>query len=174
MKKLFSLFLIVLFTAAMMQAQDMTDLKNKLQMMNDEFARKMVAGDMESMWGYYSDDVISMPSYEPMLKGIEACKESAKKMEESGMKMTAFKMTVTDIIQSGNLVIDIGTYELTMTMPQMGDMPWDDNGKYITVWEMQDDGSLKVKVETWNTDVNPWEEMKKMQAPGEGHEGQQH
>lgn len=174
MKKLFSLFLIVLFTAAMMQAQDMTDLKNKLQMMNDEFARKMVAGDMESMWGYYSDDVISMPSYEPMLKGIEACKESAKKMEESGMKMTAFKMTVTDIIQSGNLVIDIGTYELTMTMPQMGDMPWDDNGKYITVWEMQDDGSLKVKVETWNTDVNPWEEMKKMQAPGEGHEGHQH
>ena len=174
MKKLFSLFLIVLFTAAMMQAQDMTDLKNKLQMMNDEFARKMVAGDMESMWGYYSDDVISMPSYEPMLKGIEACKESAKKMEESGMKMTAFKMTVTDIIQSGNLVIDIGTYELTMTMPQMGDMPWDDNGKYITVWEIQDDGSMKVKVETWNTDVNPWEEMKKMQAPGEGHEGQQH
>jgi len=173
-KKLFSLFLIVLFTAAMMQAQDMTDLKNKLQMMNDEFARKMVAGDMESMWGYYSDDVISMPSYEPMLKGIEACKESAKKMEESGMKMTAFKMTVTDIIQSGNLVIDIGTYELTMTMPQMGDMPWDDNGKYITVWEIQDDGSMKVKVETWNTDVNPWEEMKKMQAPGEGHEGQQH
>lgn len=174
MKKLFSLFLIVLFTAAMMQAQDMTDLKNKLQMMNDEFARKMVAGDMESMWGYYSDDVISMPSYEPMLKGIEACKESAKKMEESGMKMTAFKMTVTDIIQSGNLVIDIGTYELTMTMPQMGDMPWDDNGKYITVWEIQDDGSMKVKVETWNTDVNPWEEMQKMQAPGEGHEGQQH
>jgi len=173
-KKLFSLFLIVLFTAAMMQAQDMTDLKNKLQMMNDEFARKMVAGDMESMWGYYSDDVISMPSYEPMLKGIEACKESAKKMEESGMKMTAFKMTVTDIIQSGNLVIDIGTYELTMTMPQMGDMPWDDNGKYITVWEIQDDGSMKVKVETWNTDVNPWEEMQKMQAPGEGHEGQQH
>ena len=174
MKKLFSLFLIVLFTAAMMQAQDMTDLKNKLQMMNDEFARKMVAGDMESMWGYYSDDVISMPSYEPMLKGIEACKESAKKMEESGMKMTAFKMTVTDIIQSGNLVIDIGIYELTMTMPQMGDMPWDDNGKYITVWEIQDDGSMKVKVETWNTDVNPWEEMQKMQAPGEGHEGQQH
>ena len=29
---------------------------------------------------------------------------------------------------------------------------------------MQDDGSLKLKVETWNTDVNPWEGM-------EGHEG---
>ncbi len=37
----------------------------------------------------------------------------------------------------------------------MGDMPWNDHGKYMTIWEMQDDGSLKVKVETWNTDVNP-------------------
>jgi hypothetical protein len=46
----------------------------------------------------------------------------------------------------------------------------------MTIWEMQDDGSMKIKVETWNTDVNPWEEMQKMQQapPGEGHEGHQH
>jgi hypothetical protein len=37
---------------------------------------------------------------------------------------------------------------------------------------MQDDGSMKVKVETWNTDVNPWMEMQKME---EGKmEGQMH
>jgi ketosteroid isomerase-like protein len=115
-----------------------------------------------------------MPSYEPMLKGIEACKQSYKKMNESGMKMTAFKSTVTDIMQSGNFIVDIGSYEITMTMPQMGDMPWTDNGKYMTIWEMQDDGSLKIKVETWNTDVNPWQEMQKMEKAPEGHEGHQH
>jgi hypothetical protein len=36
---------------------------------------------------------------------------------------------------------------------------WPDNGKYITVWEVQDDGSLKIRVETWNTDINPWVNM---------------
>jgi hypothetical protein len=39
---------------------------------------------------------------------------------------------------------------------------WADNGKYITIWEMQKDGSIKIKVETWNTDHNPWEEMQQM------------
>jgi ketosteroid isomerase-like protein len=109
-----------------------------------------------------------------MLRGIEACKQSYKKMTEAGMKMTAFKSTVTDIMQSGNFIVDIGTYEITMTIPQMGDMPWSDHGKYMTIWEKQDDGSLKIKVETWNSDVNPWQEMQKMQAPEAGHEGHQH
>jgi len=33
--------------------------------------------------------------------------------------------------------------------------PMEDHGKYLTIWEKQKDGSLKVKVETWNSDVNP-------------------
>ena len=40
------------------------------------------------------------------------------------------------------------------------DVPeWPDNGKYVTVYEIQKDGSLKVKIETWNTDTNPWAQM---------------
>lgn len=178
MKKLFAFLLALLFATSLIYSQDTAELMKKIQMMNDESAKKMVSGDEAGMWANYSDDVISMPSYEPMLKGIDACKISYKKMNESGMKMTAFKSTVTDVLQSGNFIVDIGTYEITMTMPQMGNMPWTDNGKYMTIWEMQDDGSLKIKVETWNTDVNPWEEMQKMMPPPppapEGHEGHQH
>ena len=176
MKKLFSVLFTFLFIATFIDAQDNAELMKKIQAMNDESAKKMVSSDEAGMWGNYTEDVISMPSYEPMLKGLNACKESYKKMFESGMKMTAFKSTVTDILQSGNFVVDIGTYEITMTMPQMGDMPWSDHGKYMTVWEMQDDGSLKIKVETWNTDTNPWMEMQQMGAPKgeEGHEGHQH
>jgi len=174
MKKLFLFTLVFAFLASCSKVQDMDALKEKVQKMNDEAAKMMVANDAAGMWENYSEDVISMPSYEPMLRGIEACKQSYKKMTEAGIKMTAFKSTVTDVMEAGNLVVDIGTYEITMTIPEMGDMPYTDHGKYMTIWEKQDDGSLKVKVETWNSDVNPWEEMKKMQAPGEGIEGDQH
>jgi hypothetical protein len=34
-----------------------------------------------------------------------------------------------------------------------------DNGKYLTLFEIQQDGSLLIKVDTWNTDLNPWEAM---------------
>ena len=29
------------------------------------------------------------------------------------------------------------------------------------LWEVQDDGSYKIKADTWNTDTNPWMEMQK-------------
>ena len=177
MNKLFAILFALVFTASLINAQDTAELKKKIQAMNDEAAKMMVANDAAGMWANYSEDVISMPSYEPMLKGIEACKESYKKMTESGMKMTAFKSVVTDIIDAGDYVVDIGTYKISMSVPEM-DMPWDDQGKYMTIWEKQDDGSLKIKVETWNSDVNPWEEMQKMQPPPPPakveHEGHQH
>ena len=176
MNKLFAILLALIFTASLINAQDTAELKKKIQAMNDEAAKMMVANDAAGMWANYSEDVISMPSYEPMLKGIEACKESYKKMTESGMKMTAFKSVVTDIIDAGDYVVDIGTYKISMSIPEM-DVPWDDHGKYMTIWEKQDGGSLKIKVETWNTDVNPWEEMQKMQPPPpakDEHEGHQH
>jgi ketosteroid isomerase-like protein len=173
MKKLFAILFALIFTASLIIAQDTSELKKKIQEMNDKAAEMMVANDESGMWANYTDDVISMPSYEPMMKGINACKESYKKMNESGMKMTAFKSVVTDIIDAGDYVVDIGTYKISMTVPGM-DMPWDDHGKYMTIWEKQDDGSLKIKVETWNTDVNPWQEMQKMEKAPEGHEGHQH
>lgn len=174
MKKLFAILFALIFTASLINAQDTAELKKKIQEMNDKAAEMMVSNDEAGMWTNYSEDVISMPSYEPMLRGIEACKQSYKKMTEAGMKMTAFKSVVTDVIDAGNYIIDIGSYKISMSMPGM-DMPWDDHGKYMTIWEKQDDGSLKVKVETWNTDVNPWEEMKKMEeGKTEGHEGHQH
>jgi len=174
MKKHFSILFALIFISSLVYAQDTAELKKKIQEMNDKAAEMMVANDEAGMWANYTEDVISMPSYEPILRGIEACKQSYKKMTEAGMKMTAFKSVVTDVIDAGNYVIDIGSYKISMSMPGM-DMPWDDHGKYLTIWEKQDDGSLKVKVETWNTDVNPWEEMKKMEeGKTEGHEGHQH
>jgi ketosteroid isomerase-like protein len=163
---------MVLFISSIIYAQDASELKKKIQMMCNEYSQKMIDGDMSSLWPYYSDDIISMPSYEPTLRGLDAVKGSYEKMNESGMKMTKFALTVTDVLQSGDFVVEIGTYTLTMEGGQLP-MPWDDHGKYMNLWETQDDGSMKLKVETWNTDVNPWMEMQKAKEM-EGHEEHQH
>lgn len=169
MKRFFAVLFTFLFITSLAVAQDTAELQKKVQMMNDKYAEQMVDGDMSALWDYYTEDIISMPSYEPMIKGLDACKMSAQKMEESGMKIIAFSTTSTDVMQSGDLVVDIGAYKITMQIPGM-DMPWDDHGKYLNIWEMQNDGSMKLKVETWNTDVNPWMEMEKMEGH-DAHEG---
>jgi hypothetical protein len=43
------------------------------------------------------------------------------------------------------------------------ELPWDDHGKYLSVWKEDEDGQLKVKIETWNTDINPWIDMQKVE-----------
>jgi ketosteroid isomerase-like protein len=41
----------------------------------------------------------------------------------------------------------------------------DDHGKYLTIWEKQKDGSLKIKIETWNSDVDPTSMMNMAKQP---------
>jgi len=166
MKKLFIILFAVLFSASFINAQDNADLQKKVQSMNNDMAKLMISGDEDAMWEYYSEDIISMPSYQPMMKGMEACKESSEKMKESGMKITAFETVNSDLMVSGDLVVDIGTYDITMSVPGMGDQPWSDKGKYMTIWEMQEDGSMLIVAETWNTDNNPWMDMQEMEGQG--------
>jgi ketosteroid isomerase-like protein len=160
MKKLLMVLLMLCITSSALYSQDDSDLKAKFTAMNKEFAEMMVADDFQGMIKWYADDIISMPSYQPMLRGIDALKKADEIHKQSGVKTTAFTLETTDVIEADGYVIEIGAYTITMQIPGM-DMPWTDNGKYMNVWESQDDGSYKMKVDTWNTDNNPWVDMNK-------------
>lgn len=121
----------------------------------------MLEDDFDKMLSMYTEDIISMPSYQPIVKGIEKVKELSEMQKNSGWKTTHFSLTITDIIVSGNLAIEIGNYDMKMSGPDVPE--WADYGKYMTIWEEQKDGSLKIKVETWNTDTNPWAQMNQNQ-----------
>jgi len=132
-------------------------LKTEVNSFNEEMVKMVLNNDNEAMLKLYVDDAISLPSYQPMIKGMEALKKSTENQPEMNMK--TFNINSTDVWVSGNFVVDIGTYDLTMDMPEMGEIM--DKGKYLNLFEIQKDGSLKIKADTWNTDMNPWEEMMK-------------
>jgi hypothetical protein len=54
----------------------------------------------------------------------------------------------------GNAVVEVGMYTITMVIPGMP-QPVSDEGKYLTVWLKQSDGSYKIVDEIWNTNVHP-------------------
>ena len=160
MKKLLIVLLLLFITSSVLYSQDDSDLKAKFNELNKKFSQMVVDNDLEGLLSYYAEDPISMPSYQPMLRGLDAMRESHKQQHQMGMKVTAFEITATDVIVEGNIAVEIGTYTVSMQIPGM-DIPWADNGKYMNVWEVQDDGSYKIKVDTWNTDNNPWTDMNK-------------
>ena len=152
------LLLSVTFLSSAAFAQDMKEIREKVDAINATLSKAMIENDMETPISLYADECWSLPSYSPMLKGKAAIKKAAIENAQNPMKMTEFKLKTVDIFTEGDLVVEIGEYELEFEMPGMPE-PMTDKGKYLTIFEMQDDGSLLMKAETWNTDMNPWEMM---------------
>ena len=157
MNKLFSIFIILLVISSSIFAQDVDKVKAKIEEMNKAYTKAMIDNDIDKMLTMYTDDIISMPSYQPTIKGIAKVRELSEMQTKSGWKTNEFVLSITDIIVQGNLAIEIGNYNMKMSGPDVPE--WADYGKYITIWEEQKDGSMKIKVETWNTDTNPWAQM---------------
>lgn len=155
------LLLTVLLTANVAFSQTPDEYKTMIEKINKEMAKYMLEGNTEKILTMYTEDAISMPSYEPIHDGLPAIRAASEEMAKSGFKCISFEPATLKVMVNGNMITEIGTYKITMSMPGM-DKPMDDHGKYLTVWEKQNDGSLKVKIETWNSDVNPMSMMKPM------------
>lgn len=164
--KVMLLLLSIIFLSSAVFAQDMEELRKKVDAINATLTKAMLENDMDTPVSLYTNECWSLPSYSPMLKGKAAIKKAAKENAQNPMKMTDFKLQTVDIFTEGDLVVEIGEYELEFEMPGMP-APMTDKGKYLTIFEMQEDGSLLMKAETWNTDINPWAAMEDSDHEGD-------
>jgi uncharacterized protein (TIGR02246 family) len=135
-------------------SQTNDELREKIVKINQQMAKAMMEGNSQATLSLYTNDAVSLPNYGEMVKGIDAIKKSNDEMVSSGMKVNSMEFNTVMVNTYGNIVSEIGTYKMNATMPGMAN-PMEDTGKYLTLWEKQPDGSLKIKVETWNTDKNP-------------------
>lgn len=152
-------FFSILLTIGCQQQHDMAKLQGQVDAINDEMVNSILNNDPDAALKHYSEDLISLPSYQPMIKGMEALKDQAEEQKETPMDVKAMTITSTDLLASGKFVVDIGTYTMSVDWPDAPGGVWSDQGKYLTLFEIQNDGSLLIKSDTWNTDTNPWEDM---------------
>lgn len=149
------LFVALLCLAGLnLLAQSEDELKRKVEKINKEMAKNMLEGNYTAGYNNYTADAISLPNNSTMLNGLDAIKASGQSMAQSGIKFKSFETTTMQVKSCGNQVTEIGTFKMSMSIPGMPN-DYEDHGKYLTIWEKQADGSLKIKVEMWNTDVNP-------------------
>lgn len=134
------------------QKQNIESIKTKIDQINEIIDKASIEFDYETWSKYYVDDVIILPNGEPLIQGKEAFIENEKKFEEAGYIYKKIETSLVKIFTSGNLVNEIGKYKITLQVPGV---PYDitDSGKYLVIWEVQADGSLKIKLETWNNDT---------------------
>jgi hypothetical protein len=88
-------------------------------------------------------------------------KEHAMAMKEKGVKTHSMNLKTLKAWECEAMVYEIGTYGISLTLPDMP-APVADTGKYMTIWSKESDGSMKIRFEIWNTDVNPMDMAKDM------------
>ena len=150
---LFLLTFIIAGSAAMAQ-DDLQVLRQKIRSIRLEMVEAQIAGDLEVGWSFYTSDIVAMPNYEEMIRGKKAYQVKELEWKQAGIKFHALNHTITDLWTSGDMVIEVGNFGVSMTLPNFS-RPLSDRGKYMTVWQRQPDGSLKMKIDIWNTDVFP-------------------
>jgi ketosteroid isomerase-like protein len=159
-----TMLFVVMFTTITAFSQTVSEYKLKIESLNKQMAKDMLAGNNERNLQLYTKDAISLPSGEPMLEGLEAIRKSNEEMRSKGVKFNSFEPKTLKVLVEGNLITEVGTYKINVSVPGM-ESPVEDHGKYLTVWEKQKDGSLKIKIETWNSDVDPMSMMNTAQQP---------
>lgn len=160
MMKISALSVFILFGVTAI-AQSDAEVKQTIEKLNKGMADAMIAGDHEKNLALYADDVVSLPSYDEMLNGKDAIKKQMDEMAKSNWKIIDADFETVSIETHGDIITEIGKYKMEMKKEGMAES-MKDVGKYLTQWEKQADGSLKIKTEIWNSDKNPWEEMSAM------------
>lgn len=148
---------VILFATINGVSQSNEKYKAQIEKINKEMVSAMLSGNAEKSMSFYADDAISLPNYDKMLVGKDALQKSNEAMTKSGWKVTSFEPVTLKVMSCEKMITEIGTFKISFSMEGMP-APIQDIGKYITIWEKQDDGSLKIKIETWNSDTNPMDE----------------
>jgi ketosteroid isomerase-like protein len=113
-----------------------------------QYGGAIVAGDFDKIRSLMGDDIVLMPTEAQAANGLDA----AMQFMEEGPGIEG-SINPEQVEGSGNLAYVRGNFDLTFIINDSTQVP--DKGKYIEVWKKQDDGSWKVVVDIWNSNLSP-------------------
>ncbi len=128
-------------------------LKVRVEMIGRKAETAFLAGEVDTMLQYYTEDIISMPQSYPMVKGKENLRRKTEAILSLGLKFESLESTTLDVKSSGRYVYEIGTFRQAVILPGQNE-PTESVGKYVTIWEQQPNGDLKIAVEIYNSDTS--------------------
>jgi len=147
---------IVLFSTITVyaSAQSAAEMKTLVSTWNKDLIELAKAGRFEAMGKYYDEEAISLPNYRAMEKGYKLILNNNLGRKNGGYKILDGTKTTIELFISEDMLVDIGTYTLTVDFPGLS-QPKNDGGKYMNVWRKDKEGTWRIIAETWNADKSP-------------------
>lgn len=125
------------------------DSRAEIEKLTAEFAKAVTNKDFAALGLLYEERARWLPPGAPIVEGRAAIQSAQKRMIEGGVQ--ALDLECIDVIEAGDLAIEIGRTTLTIQPPSSESVIA--NGKSVVVWRRQKDGTLKIVVDTFNSDT---------------------
>lgn len=108
--------------------------------------------DMVALDSYYADDATVLPANAEMITNKSGAMKYWMDNLTKDVEVSWTPMYV-EVSKSDDMAYVVGSYTMT-TKPAKGKKgnPVTDQGKYLSVWKKQADGSWKAEADTWNSD----------------------
>ena len=130
--------------------EDVAAVKQSIEEANARFLDALSKGDVPTAGNNYAEDAVVMMPNMPAWQGKSAIVDGFTGFLGE-YKLSNGKPTTTDVMIAGDLAIETGTFEWTIT-PKKG-AAVTDKGKYLTVWKKQADGTWKIIRDINNSDL---------------------
>ena len=113
---------------------------------NQQLERWYRAGQIDSVVTHFSEQAWQMPDGVPPLVGRAAIRQFWS--QAAGWGEWTFSIKTQDVLVSGNLAAERGTYILRYapgkTAPKEMSAPTEDRGNYVVVWRKEADGRWRI------------------------------
>jgi uncharacterized protein (TIGR02246 family) len=128
---------------------DMTQVRQAIEEANVKFGEAVRLSDATAIVGLYTEDAKLLPPNSDMVQGREGIEAFWGGGLQMGIKDAV--LTTVEVLGMGDMVCEIGNYDLTV-QPE-GQEAMKDNGKYLVIWKKARDGTWKLHVDIWNTSL---------------------
>jgi ketosteroid isomerase-like protein len=109
------------------------------------------ARDLDAFVAFYTDDASVLTPNAPIFTGKQPIKDGLKEMLADPQFSLALTPSRVEVAKSADLAFTQGTYE--MSFSDIRGNKFNDEGKYLTVWRRQPDGSWKAVEDTMNSNL---------------------
>ena len=147
MKRLLLLTVAALVGCA--TAGNPTDVRARILRLDAEWSEAAQTRDVARIVSYWSDDATLLPpGGSPPIVGKAAIREFVAKSFENPSFRISWKTNDVVVSPGGDFAYGIGTNRVSVTAPD--GTPITVDGKAVTIWRREPDGSWKCVVDIWN------------------------